>query len=679
MPARGVRLTYGAAMHRPVSRPITMIHRHYAPHMGAIRTVVPALLLAGVSPAATAAEEVSTELPAITVSAHAINAIAHDSTGVSVTVLDIDELKQEGIYNTAEAMTTVPGVYSLSGGGENQRGNICNIVIRGLSSGDSYMPMMDGMRLSGISGSGIQGNNVMARTNLFDLGTMEILRGAQGATHGGSSMAGVIYMETPRGSAEKPEVSLFNEAGSHDSYTGNITAQGEQNNLAWFLSSTYEHTNNDLKLANGQKVGGKHAGRYENFAQALRLDYQASESTTLTATYRREDSSYNYANLYGVTPYTFRTNLVTAKAETAINHKWTSRLMTGYYGSDSMLGHGYYTDLRNVQVEWSNAFKWNHRHTTTAGFSWVRSEYSIDSEYESSTRNTSSNLDNTYGIFAEHHFRPRKGWDNSLAARLDQSSNFDALTSLRAATSYRFNNDRTRLFGSVGQSYRAPSSFQCSNGVYHGLDYGYGASVYRGNPRLDCSTALSFDVGVEQDIAAGHTLSVTLFLTRTEDAIESVYLTDGSTTYGNASGHNTAQGVEIALEGTWENTWDTGYKLSCTLTDPKRSDGRQIPASARQTWKADIHTSPMEGLTTGIGLNAASGRSNFDGYPTTKLDSFYSLRWYTNYEVNEHLTLHARVENLTNQKYVIESDWMSPQHSFISAGVSIHGGCTLNF
>ncbi|MBO5683400.1 MAG: Plug domain-containing protein, partial [Akkermansia sp.] len=219
-----------------------MIHRHYAPRMGAIRTVVPVLLLAGVSPASTAAEEVSTELPAITVSAHAINAIAHDSTGVSVTVLDIDELKQEGIYNTAEAMTTVPGVYSLSGGGENQRGNICNIVIRGLSSGDSYMPMMDGMRLSGISGSGIQGNNVMARTNLFDLGTMEILRGAQGATHGGSSMAGVIYMETPRGSAEKPEVSLFNEAGSHDSYTGNVTTQGEQDNLAWFLSSTYEHT-----------------------------------------------------------------------------------------------------------------------------------------------------------------------------------------------------------------------------------------------------------------------------------------------------------------------------------------------------------------------------------------------------------------------------------------------------
>lgn len=89
-------------------------------------------------------------MPAITVSAHVGNALAYDRSGVSVTVLDIPELKKEGIYTAAEALTTVPGVYSLSGGGENQRGNICNVVIRGLSSGDSFMPMIDGMRLSGL-------------------------------------------------------------------------------------------------------------------------------------------------------------------------------------------------------------------------------------------------------------------------------------------------------------------------------------------------------------------------------------------------------------------------------------------------------------------------------------------------------------------------------------------------
>lgn len=656
-----------------------MINDKHAPRGGALRTIVPALLLAGVCPAAAAADAVSAEMPAITVSAHAANTIAYDRTGASVTVLDIPELRKEGIYTAAEAMTTVPGVYSLSGGGENQRGNICNVVIRGLSSGDSFMPMIDGMRLSGLSGSGILSSNVMARTNLFDLGTMEVLRGAQGATYGGTSMAGVIYMETPKGSSDKPTVSVFNEGGSHDSYTGNVTAQGEQDDLAWFLSSTYEHTNNDITLADGRQMPGRHAGRYENFSQALRLDYQVNEEASLTATCRREDASYHYGSLYGVSPYTFRTNLVTAKGEVKLSHAWTSSLMAGYYGSDYMLGHGWYSDLRNVQVEWRNACRWNKNNTTTAGFSWIRHQYDVSSVYETSDRNTNSNLDNTYGLFAEHHYRPAAGWDNSLALRLDRSSNFDSLLNARLASSYRFNQQKTRLFGSVGQSYRAPSSFQHSNNIYYGADYGYGPTIYRGNPDVDCSTAISFDVGVEHEFVPGHSLSVTLFHTRVEDAIESIFEGDGYT-YRNAAGHQTAQGVELALTGGWNDAWDTGYKLACTLTSPKTSDDRQIPASARQVWTGDIHTSPLEGLTTGIGLTAAAGRSNFAGNPVaTKLDAYYSLRWYARYEVNEHLTLHARVENLTNQEYIIESAWDSAAHSVISAGISIHGGCTISF
>ena len=656
-----------------------MIQETNAPLRGAFRIVVPALLLAGVSSAASAADEVQAELPSITVSAHAANTVAYNQTGASVTVLDIPELREAGIYTAADALTTVPGVYNLSGGGENQRGNICNVVIRGLSSGDSFMPMIDGMRLSGLSGSGILSSNVMARTNLFDLGTMEVLRGAQGATYGGTSMAGVVYMETPKGDSDKPAFSLFNEGGSHDSYTGNVNTQGEQDDLSWFLSSTYEHTNNDITLADGRRLPGKHAGRYENFAQAMRLDYKVDKDTTVTATYRREDASYHYGSLYGVSPYTFRTNMVTAKGEAKLNHAWKSSLMAGFYGSDYMLGHGWYSDLRNVQVEWRNAYKWDKKNTTTAGISWIRNQYDVSSVYETSDRNTNNNLDNTYGLFAEHLYKPRKGWENSLALRCDQSNNFDSLINARFASSYRFNKDKTRLFGSVGQSYRAPSSFQHSNSVYYGSDYGYGPTIYRGNPDIDCSTAVSADLGIEHDFAEEHTLTVTLFHTRVEDAIETVFTGDGYT-YGNASGHQTAQGVEAAITGKWENHWDTGYKLACTLTSPKTSDGRQIPASARQTWTGDIHTSPLEGLTTGIGLTAAAGRSNFAGNTVaTRLDSFYSLRWYARYKVNDNLTLHARVENLTNQKYIIESAWDQAANSIICAGISIHGGCTLTF
>ena len=73
------------------------------------------------------------------------------------------------------------------------------------------------------------------------------------------------------------------------------------------------------------------------------------------------------------------------------------------------------------------------------------------------------------------------------------------------------------------------------------------------------------------------------------------------------------------------------------------------------------------------------GRSHYAATPYSKLDNYYNLRWYAQYKVNESLTLHIGIENLTNQKYVTEGHYADPNYSFISAGTTIHAGCTLTF
>ena len=72
-------------MHRQINghRP-HMKHISSAPHGSPIR-VVPVLLLAGLYPAAPAAEQLVTELAPITVSAHGGSGIPYDQSGVSVT------------------------------------------------------------------------------------------------------------------------------------------------------------------------------------------------------------------------------------------------------------------------------------------------------------------------------------------------------------------------------------------------------------------------------------------------------------------------------------------------------------------------------------------------------------------------------------------------------------------
>lgn len=656
-------------MHRRLNghRP-HMKHISSAPHGSPIR-IVPVLLLAGLYPAAPAAEQLVTELAPITVSAHGGSGIPYDQSGVSVTVLDPATLREEGITNLGEALTRVPGVLVQPGGGSNQRGNVSNIAIRGMSSGQHILPMVDGLRIYDNSNGCNLTPNMLARTSIFNLGTLEVLRGSQGAVYGSGAIGGVIYMETPEGEGE-PGCTLFNEFGSFNSYTGNMTAQGQQDKLSYFLSATYETTDNDLERVDGSRPADKNAGRFESWQEALRLDYRPDDATHARITYRRSDSRYHTPDTWGGDPhYKYRTNLVSAALEKRLTHAFATELSGGYYGADYMLGRGTNRNLHNVQLNWRNEYRWCRHQATTAGLAYMHSEYTADDNGISTQGR--QNIDNTYSLFAEHRVTPYKGWENTLALRWDQSDVHDALYTLRAASSWSFNDDRTRLSASVSRGYKAPSAFERMEGRFTN---GWG-STYQGNPELDCQTSWSADLGIEHEWKENHTAGITLFWIRTQDAIKEQWVTDHYEFY-NATGDETSRGVELSLSGTWEEQWNTGYTLSLTLCEPEAADGQQITSTARQVWAADIHTNPFEGFTTGISMAAASGCRGWNG---NRLDSYYTLRWYASYEVNEHLTLHLRIENLTNQKFVSEPDWGGLSRSWLNPGTAIYGGCTISF
>ncbi len=648
-----------------------MTKKEHALHRSATR-VVPALLVAGLSAAASAADIPVTELAPMTVSAHGGHAIPYDQTGVSVSVLDMEELRTEGIYSLTEALTTVPGAAVLPGGGLDGKGNVSNIVIRGMARQTYLQPMMDGMLVSGSNGNGNVTPNIIARSNTFDLGMVELLRGTQGAIYGGGAVAGVLYMETPRGEGA-PTVTIFQEAGSHDSYTGNIRCQGQNDALHYFVSGTYEHTDNDISSGDGAKPTDPKIGRYEAYAEALRLDYDLNESTSFTASYRREDAWYDMGayngTIWGTTPHRYRTNLVTAKVESSITHDYTSSLMAGYYGADNMLGHGTNHDLRNAQIEWRNAFRWNKQNKTHLAFRWARSQF------DSSSWAPGNSTEHSYSLALDHQFSPVKAWVNSLAARVDYSNIYHAQPTVRAASSYTFDSTGTRVFGSVGRGYRGPSSFERSNGsfatsyLWDGVAFN---SIYHGNPDLDCETSWSADLGVEQDFGHNHSVSVTYFWQQVKDAINT-YSTDGTNNYyENAHGRWTSHGVEVALNGGFGDAWDTCYKLAYTYTQPKQQDDCDIPNSCRQVWSADIHTSPTEKLTVGMGVAAAAGRRDWDA---SALDAYYTLRCYAKYKVNDTVTLHVRAENLTDQKFVTDSS----SGNILAPGASVYGGATITF
>lgn len=619
------------------------------------------------------------ELAPVTVSAHEGVAVPYDNTGVSVTLLDVTALKNSGIHTLSEALTKVPGVYIMPGGGSYQKGNYSKPVVRGLSSEKYLLPMMDGMRLGGLNGAtGLVGGNAVARTALDGIGTLEIVRGTQGAVYGSGALSGVLYMETPEGS-DTPSLTLFNEYGSFDSYTGSATAQGRSGDTAFFFNTTYERTNNDVRFADGSGATLKHAGKSTNLSEALRVDQELSKQSRLTLTYRREDADYRYYSpayeSYGwvspadLTLYNFRTNLATAKLQCQLSRAYSTSLMVGYYSNVKELSPTRQV-LSNVQAEWRNAYRWNDAQNTTFGLAWTRSDF--ESTTVGQRNASSSSLDSTLSVFAEHNAEVSKNWHNALALRYDYSNIYTPPVTLRASSAYKFNSERTRLFGSVGHGYAAPSSFQRSRASFND-----GYTTYYGNPHLECETSWSADMGVEHVVADRHKMSATLFWLRTEDAIVNQFSDDyRECHYRNAASHRTNQGVELALSGSWSSPANVGYRVAYTLTQPKEAGDTQVPHSARQVWTADVYLSPEPDLVTGLGLSAAVGRCDWSG---RRLDNYVVLRWYINYRLSEQMSVYLRVENLTNQRFVLDDSSMGPSADWVNPGTAVYVGCTVKF
>lgn len=669
-----------------------------APHVGALRVVL-ALAMAGScvfaqaeqknkqSTAAPAAEE--TELPPVTVSAHEGIAVPYDQTGVSVTILDSKQLQKEGVQTLNEALTRAPGVFSMPGGSTYQRGSVSYISIRGMNSDDYTLTMIDGMRL--YHAGSLAGAVQRGTQNLFSLGNIEVVKGPEGAVYGNGAIGGVVATETPQGQGE-PSVRIFNEGGSYDSYMGHILAQGAEGKWDYSLAAGYEHTNNDPYRAN--MIRERHSSRFTQWSEAVRLGYQINEDARVSVTYRRQDSDfatpqgiwqYNPEDFssslagYGRVQDSYRTNLTTAKFEAKLNKLWTTSLMAGYFGYDFTENPSpatglkpYDSNLRNVQIEWRNSLKWNEKNMTTAGFAWDRSQFMSEGAIYQNR-----NLENVYSLFAEHLYKPVASWDNSVALRLDHSTTWNNLLTYRYSTSWKVTGEqsKTRLFGSFGSGYRAPSQFE--RYAVGGRD-SWG-NTYTGNPDLDISKSLGGDLGVEQKIADAHFASLTGFWTRVNDQIQQVSVDpdnswDTNKTYRNLS-HATSVGLELALRGDFGDAWNTGYTLAYTYTVPKDNKDRQLTYTARIVWSADIHTSPVKNVTTGLGVLAANNR--FDN--TGRADNYCILRWYAQWQATKNLAFHIRVENMTNDKFITQNTSYGADSWTYSMGTAVYGGFTLTF
>jgi iron complex outermembrane receptor protein len=311
---------------------------------------------------------------------------------------------------------------------------------------------------------------------------------------------------------------------------------------------------------------------------------------------------------------------------------------------------------------------------------WDRSEYWNESNYIAYDF-----IENNLAWFAEQLWTPTNYLDFSLAGRLEHSSTWNNHATWRFAGSWKVQGHKdasTRLLGSVGSGFRAPTDWERYADTY------YGGYNYLGNPDLKISRSLGGDFGIEQRLFknnhSAHYASLTGFWTRINDIIVADSSNYPVATWQN-SDYGIVSGFEAQVYGEFKTAWETGYTVNYTYVMPRDNEGKQLTATARHTINAEIHTSPIDRLTFGVGMISALNRTNT--YGTARLDDYVTFRLFAKYRVSDTVTLHCRLENLFDESYQvtqspnISTPWYDASHpaTQMSRGFGIYGGVTVDF
>ncbi len=569
-----------------------------------IRVPLQGALLLGVSALSGSlvlgAEDLET-LPPTTVLANRI-ATPLPLSGSAVTILEGEDLDQSQFHHLEEALRRVPGVFSESTGG--QRGSVSSLFLRGLKTAHTHI-QVDGIRLSD---STIVTNNFLGNAGLLGVERLEILRGPQSALYGGESLGGVVTLASLKGSGA-PQSQLLLEGGSFDSFRAQASSSGSfENGLAYSLSISHETTNNDAQ--------GTPELDYDQLTYALRLDYDVSENATMGVTFRGGHSEYH--DTFGGENFTDY-QLVTIYAQATLTDIWDSSLRLGAYTEAYDFGDPstFATDAEKWSVSWENELGWKPGHTTAFGVIWENTDYAQDFSFPADR--------DQLGLYATHLWEVNESLTLTGGLRWEDYDDYGDELTWRATAAYHFESSDTTLRASFGTAYRTPSLIELNGGPFEA-----------GNPNLDPEESVGWDIGVSQ--ALGDDIALTL--TWYENDVEHLIIDRFGAAPFNTNGKGKASGLEVGLEGQ-HDALGLGYGIAYTYLD---HDLAGLPEHVIQ---ADIHWNSAERLSLGAGLSYVGDR-DLGGDP---MNAYLVARLYGSFSLTENISLHARLENATDERY----------------------------
>jgi vitamin B12 transporter len=592
-----------------------------------------------------------------------------DQSPASVSVINSQDMENKQIERVGDALREVPGMNVVQTG---TPGQLTSVFMRGLPSQDMQV-LLDGIPIN----QGLAGQFDFANLTTDNVERIEIARGPQSTIYGPRALAGVVQIFTKHGDGP-PGITVSEEGGTYDTFRETLSSDGKIGGFDYSLGASRIDTDN-----------ARPNNAYRNTSGIADIGWSPNESARIGGLFLYSESETGNPNsvlaFRPVDHFLTEKWFIAPHVDLRVTDWWQHRLIIdhdnerqvndpnqdGFVGPTRAL-------FQRTTVDYQNDIQATSWFTITSGFFYSRLSAGEERPFTLFGPRIISDFTTEVAGFAQATLHVQ---NLILVAggRIDSFNDFGDVWTYRVAGSYKIDKTDTTLHASVATGFSPPSSQD---------------KIFRFNPNpsqplppLEPEKDFGWDAGFEQRLFDRR---VTFGATYFHNDLSNVIGFNGLFETLNLGAAET-QGVETELRAT--PIKDLTVSASYTYLEAEKTDNANItqPQGSRlpRRPRNEIYVSGSYlwwgKLRTTLEAKWVNAREelNFGG-PNFDVEDYNFINIAAEYEINPHLSLFGRVDNLTGEHYseVHELVFVGPKalvSDFPALGTALYGGMKLRF
>ncbi|HEY8651107.1 MAG TPA: TonB-dependent receptor [Chthoniobacterales bacterium] len=578
-----------------------------------------------------------------------------DQSPASVSVIDSQSIDQKQIERVGDALREVPGLAVVQTG---TPGQLTSVFTRGLPS-ETTQVLLDGIPIN----QGLSGAFNFADLTTDNIDRIEVARGPQSTLYGPRALAGVIQIFTKQGDGP-PGITLSAEGGSYDTFRETLESAGKIDQFDYSIGASRLDTDN-----------ARPNNQYRNTAAIADVGWSPNEQLRIGSlfTYSSSDTG-NPNTIFDPKPLdNFLTErwLIAPHIDLRINDWWEHKFIFSYDHERQLNDpnqDGFVGPTRalfeRATIDYQNDLRPTSWLTLTSGFFYSRVNAGQERPFVSQAFGPqptfiSDRTEETAG-FLQATVTPLTNWTLVAGGRLDHFNQFGNVWTYRFASSYKIEKTKTTLHSSVATGFSPPSSQD---------------KIFGNNFSLKPEKDFGWDAGIEQRFLENR---VTVGATYFHNDLSNVIGFNGLFKTLNLGAART-QGLETELKvKPWPDLTitatytylDTEKTSAADISQPQgarlpRRPRNEVYISASYLWCKKLRTTAEAKFVN------AREELNF-GLPNFDIEDYSFVNLAAEYEINAHLSIFGRIDNLTNEHY-------AEVFGFPALGRAAYGGVKLHW